>query len=211
MNSTMITVSRSDSFFGLSTYSREHGRHGRFLVSVPRLIFTITDKAHPMFYDSDCGHYLECTYHPATKLVWFKVVWLNYYPDNSVHGFCERFCVPGSVFFELNPEDRNPSVKLLHTDKRERTQVVIARQHNLAHILQNKLRKRAFIKALSHHFEWGGGKVTLYPSSYSSDMDFVEETRWGHGVNGGLILHEGYGRSSSTGKRYPRFYYAVHT
>lgn len=209
MNNIKVTISRTDDFFGISTYSREHGRHGRFLVSSARLIYLITDPGHPTFYDSDCGHYLECTYHPATKLVWFKVVWLNYHNDNSVHGICQRFSVPSSVFFSLNPEMKNQSIKLLRTDKPERTRVFVANQTKLNEILADKLLKRAFIKAVSHHFQWGGGSVTLYPRGTS--FDFVEETAWGLGVRGGLILHDGFRRSHTLGVRLPMQYYAVHT
>ena len=57
MTSLLLKLSFDGDFFAFTTYSRDHGHHGRFLVSPDALKLAMeTDKT---VFDKDCGSFIE--------------------------------------------------------------------------------------------------------------------------------------------------------
>ena len=86
MTSLLLKLGFDGDFFTFSTYSRDHGRHGRFLVSPDALkLATETDKT---VFDKDCGSFIEIrTQHSGGRYVLnVRFTWLNAFADGSVHG-----------------------------------------------------------------------------------------------------------------------------
>lgn len=187
-NSIMITVSSSSEFFGIRTYSRLHGSHGRFLVKKTR-IFDLLAGYNQSFTDTDCGHWLECRYDVLTKTLRFKIVWLNYEygADERVDGFVQSFSIARTVFEDVAREGDRYSKKTLWREKNRSSTVKTATSSTLRYILGDKQKKRAFIKAMRDKFE-GWGEIKLYRDGMNGSLYFEENYQGLRGICGGLIL-----------------------
>ena len=94
MTSLLLKLSFDGDFFSFTTYSRDHGHHGRFLVSPDALKLAMeTDKT---VFDKDCGSFIEI----RTQLIdgrgvlSVRFTWLNIFADGSVHGVQQSAKIP---------------------------------------------------------------------------------------------------------------------
>jgi len=208
-NSIMITISSSSEFFGIRTYSRLHGSHGRFLVKKTR-IFDLLAGYNKHFIDEDCGHYLECRYDALNKKLCFRIVWLNYECGNveRVNGFVQSFSVDRKAFEDVAREGDRYYLKVLWREKKRPSAIKTSTGNTLCCILEDKLKKRAFIKALRDKFE-GWGDIKLYRDGTNGSLYFEENYKGLRGINGGLILSNR--AVYRKGMTYTIYSYNIHT
>lgn len=209
-NSILVTISKSGDYFGISTYSREHKKHGRFLVEATKIFSTMSDQ-NCAFIDTDCGHYLKCKYRPVTKTLHFEITWLNYGAHDNVNGFIQRFVVPSRYFNAAFFDPQSRSFKYLHSEKPIRRCVKTATGSTLNCILDDKFKKRAFSKAMRDFFKNGWGDIELYKDGLNGNLYFEESfmNSNGRGICGGLILNKrAFHRNGATRVMY---HYSMHT
>ena len=193
----LVKVSCNESLVAIRTYSRSHGRRGRFLLDANVLWDALwTDYLH---YDSDCGHIAK--FYRKEEHIFFDVFWLSYYVGDQVDGFVQHFTLPfldlsylmqegGAQAFLCVPQ--SPVAKV-DTTRASRT---------LRRVIPDKQKRRALSKAMRDCFRWPG--ETVYLSS-DGEHDFFFTTESGFPKNGGLVLHE------NSNSPYPKVYYSVHT
>ena len=202
-NSTRVCVDPEGEVLALRTYSRERGRHGRFLILREALLEWYAGNHSRAFYDADCGHILELRIYAGIAL--FQILWLSTDSFGNVYGFKQSFEVPETKLFDLLYENR--PVQHLHYDRPRQARIHTERATEMLRAIQsNPLERRAFIKAMRDCFQWRDEEVYLYPDWCNS---FYFETKSGYPSCGGLIRHD-------TTVRTPnglacKFYYSVHT
>ncbi len=198
--SIKVTLCCEGEFIGIRTYSREHGRHGSFLM-YRELAETLLNEANAKFFvDTDGGNFAKVW--SVGNTLQIHIYWLNELSDGYVRGTKQAFSLPKSLIGELLISDTG-TVKYLYRPSERSAKVDISRAKRTIHrILRDKLIKRAFIKAMRDSFQWPGEEVVLHNDG---GYDFFFTAERSFALCGGLILHSGnrYG--------FPCYYYSVHT
>ena len=135
MTDTNILVSICcDSFcLGIKTYSRENGRHGRFLLRRELIEELLSEKSPGEIYDSDMNSFIVVRLRDNSLL--FQIYWLYEYSEQVLTGLRQSFTL--SI----------PAVKDLLT---------------VRNVLPDKRKKRALSKAMRDAFQWPGEHVVLH-------------------------------------------------
>lgn len=193
----------SEELLALTTYSRAHGHHGRFFVSVPRLRAWLEDEEGGLFFDTDCGDFLMI----RRKHVGYcmTIYWLSTAGNGHVQGICQHLELTEQQMLMLLGDK---PFRLLIMEQRGTTHVDGGcAVKTLKTIQTDKLMRRAFSRAMKNCFQWGGNEtVRLYSDGPNS---FFFRTKSGFPACGGLILQETKVRTPNGS--FPKMYYGVHT
>lgn len=199
MNSIKVELTNDGDFFGIRTYDRPHGAHGRFLISRRAMVITMFEPDQKITVDTDCGCFAEIW--KSGHLLWVRITWLSIASSGQAWGFRQTVQIPEALLQSVLME-KNRQKYLCQPRQLPARILSIPASHTIRLILADKRKRRAFIKAMRDYFQWPDEVVTLYnDGSYS--FYFVTES--GFPKNGGLILHEG----TRNGHHY--YYYSVHT
>ena len=198
----LVKVALTDPFVAISTYCRQIGRRGRFLI-LTNLLRRVLDEECITVLDTDCGHHVQIRKYNSMLHITFD--WLSEYGDGHLKGFRQHVVVPCEVFCRLL-ETGAPATYLYRPHD---AQARIDTSH-VANVIQtiseDSVVRRALSKAMRDHFHWDADTVTLYRDG---NRDFSFRTASGCPSAGGLILHQSSVRTS-IGMR-PKLYYGVHT
>ncbi len=202
MATVLVKMSRTDEFVAISTYCRQIGRRGRFLILADSLR-RVLDEDHVSVLDTDCGHHVQI--HKYNGMLHITFDWLSEYGDGHLKGFRQRVAVPCEVFGQLL--ETGASVTYLYRPHEAQARIDTSHIANVIRTInEDSVVRRALSKAMRDHFHWDADQVTLY---WDGDKDFFFRTASGCPAEGGLILHQSSVRTP-IGMR-PRLYYGVHT
>ena len=198
----LVKVALTDQFVALSTYCRQIGRRGRFLILTDSLRRVLDEECITVL-DTDCGHHIQIRKYNNMLHITFD--WLSEYGDGHLKGFRQHVVVPCEVFSRLL--ETGAPVTYLYRPHEARAQIDTSHvSHVIRTINEDSVVRRALSKAMRDHFHWDADQVTLYRDG---DTDFFFRTTSGCPAEGGLILHQSSVRTP-IGMR-PRLYYGVHT
>ena len=186
MTSLLIKLSFDGDFFAFTTYSRDHGHHGRFLVSPDALkLATETDKT---VFDKDCGSFIEMRTLRSGGCDHLSVrfTWLNTFADGSVCGIQQSAKIPVQLIQHVLVT-RQP-VKYLYHEPAAQAKIDASRAgKTIRQILTSPRKRRALCKAMRSCFQWADETVNLF-NDYGDSFYFTTES--GFPSNGGLVLFE---------------------
>ncbi len=196
----LVNICCDSCYLGIKTYSRENGRHGRFLLQRELIEALLMGKSPSEVYDSDINSFAVVRLRDDSLL--FQFYWLCEYSEQILTGLRQTFSLP-------IPEIKNLLKSSIVT--RRYLCKPLARSAKVDHagaartvrnILPDKRKKRALSKAMRDAFQWPGEQVVLHNDGGCNFFFTTEST---FAICGGLILHEG------TRNGYPAVYYSVHT
>ena len=186
-------------FVGVKTIDRSHHGSIRFLIAEKLLSRVINDAEGNSVFDTDCGNFAEIW--SKGDSVYFRFVWLESYPENSVRGYVQIVSVPEDEIAGLL--DTHAPLRYLCIPPPHSARIEASRaQATLRRILRHKRIKRAFSKAMRDCFAWPEEEITLMDDG---SYNFYFVTKSGFPRNGGLILSE------ASRQGHHCFYYSVHT
>ena len=94
----LVKVALTDQFVALSTYCRQIGRRGWFLILTDSLR-RVLDEERVTVLDTDCGHHVQIRKYNGMRHITFD--WLSEYGDGHLKGFRQHVMVPCEVFGRL--------------------------------------------------------------------------------------------------------------
>ena len=198
----LVKAGLTDQFVALSTYCRQIGCRGRFLILTDSLRRVLDEECITVL-DTDCGHHVQIRKYNSMLHITFD--WLSEYGDGCLKGFRQHVVVPCEVFGRLL--ETGASGTYLYRPHEARARIDTSHvAHVIRTINEDSVVRRALSKAMRDHFHWDADQVTLYRDG---DKDFYFRTASGCPSEGGLILHQSSVRTP-IGMR-PRLYYGVHT
>ena len=182
---TMITITRSsDNIFALTTYSRDAGKRGRFLILRDNLE-NWAGNPSKTFWDEDCGSVLRIdNYNGNFK---FKIAWITpATTDYTFKGIWQFFDLSEAEFYGLFALDEDESARFLR-DHNKPEKVTLDFTHagrTLQRIAESdKKIRRAFCKAVRDQLNGWKHTRTFYNDG---GLDFF--WRDNDGLCGGLIF-----------------------
>ena len=181
---TMITIRRtSDNLFAITTYSRNAGKQGRFLILRDKLE-SWAGNPTTTFYDEDCGSFLRIGNY-AGKFE-FKIAWMSSTGNDSFKGIWQFFTLTKAEFYALFALKEDESDRFLR-DSNKPGKVTLDFSHagrTLQRIAEsNKAIRRAFSKAVRDQLCGWEYTRTFYNDGR---LDFF--FRDSDGMCGGLIF-----------------------
>ena len=198
--SIKVELGNDGHYVGVSTYERDHGSRGRFLLSWHLIMDVLTGRENRIKYDTDCGHFAELWL--EDEQLYVRFTWLSQFDRDRVQGFIQTIRLPKKLMIAmLGVKGRR--MYLCQPVRRQAKIDATGVASTIQRILLNKLTRRAFIKAMRDSFQWPGDEVKLYNDGV---YNFYFTTKSGFPKCGGLILHEGGERTT-----HPYVYYSIHT
>ena len=186
MNSLLVKLSYDGDFFAFTTFSRDHGHHGRFLISPDTLRLAIeSDKT---VYDKDIGSFIEMrTQHSGEcDHLSIRATWLNTFADGTVCGIQQSVKIPICLIQQLL--DTGKPIKYLYQAPANQAHInSYYAGKTIRKLMTDPQKRRALSKAMRDSFQWADESVTLY-SDFENSFYFI--TKSGFPANGGLVLFD---------------------
>lgn len=204
-NNILIRAWLTDNgYLAITTYSRAHGKHGRFFIMKDALCEWLHGlQTHP-FYDTDCGWILR--FQRIRDNYDIIIYWLSSDSRDQVRGIRQRFMLPAALLQSLLMNNGAP-IKMVYSETAAMAHIdVTGASTTLRTICANKRKRRALSKAMRDCFKWDDDKVYLVPDFGSS---FFFTTQSGCPSSGGLVLHET--TIATPHGEFPKLFYSVHT
>lgn len=206
MNSILYKLSKNGELIAITTISRRLGSKGRFLIVTENLQKWFEGDRSCSFFDADCGNFLQISDHGGKDLA-VRITWLSSYSDGSVSGNIQHFTISRIDLRNLLQWDGLPEMRRLYKPMRRQAKIIMDAR---CHMSDNKLVRRAFIKAMRDNFQWGEDeRIYLYPD-YSSGYSFTEYVEHVPHISGGLIAHWG-NLQARNGRTYTKVTFSIHT
>lgn len=196
----LINICCDHCYLGIKTYSRENGRHGRFLLRREFVEQLLSDDKITEVIDTDINSFIVV--HLFDDIFTFQLYWLSEYQEQRLEGLRQTFYLPKPIIENLLSHDIVTDSYLCRPRPRYAKVNHASAASTIRNTLLDKLKKRALSKAMRDAFQWPGERVTLYNDG---GCNFFFTTEKGFRISGGLILHEGIVNG------YPKVYYSVHT
>ena len=204
---TMIKLSASEDYIYLRTLSEEYSSPQGFTITDKELAET-EEKGYKVI--SDIHSFAKLSLRKTmdgTDVLVINFTWLSDTGGGMVSGREETVLLSYKKFQEYVGESRKnhgEQKKLLSLDEKPRPKIAFQSSRNLKAVAEKKLLRKKLGKVLWQHFAWKGSKqITVYDDFEPYSFFFQEQTPYGTGICGGLILH---GRENMA-----KAYYGVHT
>ena len=196
----LVNICCDQVFLGIRTYSRENGRHGRFLLNRGLIEELLLGNRTTEVNDIDGSNY--ATVRLGEDSIFFQICWLCEYSNQTLMGLRQSFSLPKSAIEDLLENSIVTRSYIYQSPARSAKVNHLSAARTIRNILPDKRVKRALSKAMRDAFQWPGDQVNLHDDGGCNFFFTTEST---FQICGGLILHEG------TKNGYPRVYYSVHT
>ena len=206
-NRIMIKMSASDDCISLRTFSRGYQSPQRFILTKSELL-ELDEKRYLTVSDirSFAKLALKKTMEQEEVLE-IDFTWLNDAGGGKVSGMTETVRLSYEKFRELVKESRENGIqkKILSLKDDSRIRIAFQSRKNLKAVAEIKMLRKKLGKFMGNHFlRWKGSRqITLYDDSEPYSFFFQEQTPYGAGTCGGVILH---GRENLK-----KAYYGIHT
>ena len=186
MTSLLIKLGYDGKFFTLTTFSRDHGHHGRFLIFPDTLKLAM--ESDRMVYDKDISSFIEMKslHSGGCDHLGVRVTWLTDFNNGNVRGVQQYAKIPLHLIQHVL--DTGEAVKFLYQEPAAQTRIDSSHAgKTIQKILSCPRKRRALSKAMRDSFQWSDDAVTLYNDLNDS---FYFTTESGFPRNGGLVLFE---------------------
>ncbi len=204
---TMIKLSASEDYIYLRTLSEGYRSPQGFAVA-DRELAEMEEKGYKVI--SDIHSFARLSLRKTmdgTDILAITFTWLSDAGGGTVSGREETVLLSYKKFQEYAEESRKnhgEQKKLLSLDEKTRPRIAFHSSRNLKAVTEEKLLRKKLGKALWRHFAWKGSRqITVYDDFEPYSFFFQEQTPYGTGICGGLILH---GRENLE-----KAYYGIHT
>lgn len=200
INGTLVKLDHTEKYIELSTYSRLHGRKGRFFID-PEPLAQWLVHGEGEHYQRDGGYYLFAK--RRDRRIHVELLWYRRATESFVMFNKQVVEIPDDV---IQTALEGHPVRYLYTEKRARTNLDFqSAAKTIQEINRDKHKRRALSKAMRQSYPWRGPSVTFYNDFPSGSFFFREMD----GICGGLILHKG--KKKTIAGEFPCYVYSVHT
>ena len=200
---TMITIRRtSNNLLAITTYSRDAGKHGRFLILRDNLEDWAGNPSRS-YYEEDCGSFIRIDFYKEEFHV--KLTWISFINSTTgtFKGIQQNFTLTPAEFYGLFALDEDESVRFLRNpNKPEKVTLDFAHAGRTLHRIadSDKAIRRAFCKAVRDQLNGWKHTRTFYNDG---GLDFF--WRDNDGLCGGLIF------STYEKRGHVRHMFTIHT
>ncbi len=186
MTSLLIKLGYDGKFFTLTTFSRDHGHHGRFLIFPDTLKLAM--ESDRMVYDKDISSFIEMKslHSGGCDHLGVRVTWLTDFNNGNVRGVQQYAKIPLHLIQHVL--DTGETVKFLYQEPAAQTRIDSSRAgKTIRQVIGDKHKRRALCKAMRSCFQWVDETVNLF-NDFGDSFYFTTES--GFPSNGGLVLFE---------------------
>lgn len=206
-NRTMIKLSVSEDFITLRTFSKDYHSPQGFILTEEKLR-ELEEKRFMTV--SDIYSFAKLALRKSfgqDELLEIDFTWLRDIGDGRVSGRTERIMLSYGKFKDFIKQSREEGIqiKMLSLKEDGRPQVKFQSRKNLKAVAETKALRKKLGKFIAGHFlRWQGSRqITVYDDFEPYSFFFQEQTPYGTGICGGVILH---GRENLK-----KAYYGIHT
>lgn len=206
-NRIMIKLSASDDCISLRTFSRDYHSPQRFILTKSELR-ELDEKRYLTV--SDIRSFAKLSLRKTMEqeeVLEIDFTWLNDAGRGKVSGVMETVRLSYEKFKELTKEsgENRTQKKMLSLKDDSRIRIAFLSRKNLRAVAETKMLRKKLGKFMGNHFlRWKGNRqITLYDDIEPYSFFFQEQTPYGAGICGGVILH---GRENLK-----KAYYGIHT
>lgn len=203
----MIKLSASEDYVYLRTLSEEYRSPQGFTITDKELE-EMEEKGYKIV--SDIHSFARLSLRKTmdeTDILVINFTWLSDAGGGKVLGREETVLLSYDKFQEYVEESRKNNgeqKKLLSLDEKPRPRIAFQSRRNLKAVTEEKLLRKKLGKVLCRHFAGQGSRqITIYDDFEPYSFFFREQTPYGTGICGGIILH---GRDNIE-----KAYYGIHT
>lgn len=206
-NRIMIKLSASEDCITLRTFTKEYHSPQGFILTQKEMM-ELEEKGHLTV--SDIRSFAELGLRKSIEqeeILEIVFTWLSDAGGGKVSGMTETVRLPYEKFKELVEESRENGTqkRMLSIEERGRVKVTFQSRRNLRAVAETKALRKKLGKFMGNHFlRWKGSRqITVYDDFEPYSFFFQEQTPYGAGMCGGVILH---GRENLE-----KAYYGIHT
>ena len=206
-NRIMIKLSVSDDCISLRTFSRGYHSPQRFIITKSELL-ELDEKRY--FTVSDIRSFAKLALRKTMEqgeILEIDFIWLNDAGGGKVSGMTETVRLSYEKFKGLVKESRENGIqkKILSLKDDSRIRIAFQSRKNLKAVAEIKMLRKKLGKFMGNHFlRWKGSRqITLYDDFEPYSFFFQEQTPYGAGTCGGVILH--------SRENLKKAYYGIHT
>ncbi len=206
-NRIMIKLSASEDCITLRTFTKEYHSPQGFILTQKEMM-ELEEKGHLTV--SDIRSFAELALRKSIEqeeILEIVFTWLSDAGGGKVSGMTETVRLPYEKFKELVEESRENGTqkRMLSIEERGRVKVTFQSRRNLRAVAETKALRKKLGKFMGNHFQrWKGSRqITVYDDFEPYSFFFQEQTPYGAGMCGGVILH---GRENLE-----KAYYGIHT
>ena len=206
-NRIMIKLSASEDCITLRTFTKEYHSPQGFILTQKEMM-ELEEKGHLTV--SDIRSFAELALRKSIEpeeILEIVFTWLSDAGGGKVSGMTETVRLPYEKFKELVEESRENGTqkRMLSIEERGRVKVTFQSRRNLRAVAETKALRKKLGKFMGNHFlRWKGSRqITVYDDFEPYSFFFQEQTPYGAGMCGGVILH---GRENLE-----KAYYGIHT
>lgn len=206
-NRIMVKLSVSDDCISLRTFSRGYHSPQRFILTKSELR-ELDEKRYLTV--SDIRSFAKLALRKTMEqeeVLEIDFTWLNDAGSGKVSGVTETVRLSYEKFRELAKESGEDGTqkKMLSLKDDSRIRIAFLSRKNLRAVAETKMLRKRLGKFMGNHFlRWKGSRqIILYDDFEPYSFFFQEQTPYGAGICGGVILH---GRENLK-----KAYYGIHT
>ncbi len=206
-NRIMVKLSVSDDCISLRTFSRGYHSPQRFILTKSELL-ELDEKRYLTV--SDIRSFAKLALRKTMEqeeVLEIDFTWLNDAGSGKVSGVTETVRLSYEKFRELAKESGEDGTqkKMLSLKDDSRIRIAFLSRKNLRAVAETKMLRKRLGKFMGNHFlRWKGSRqIILYDDFEPYSFFFQEQTPYGAGICGGVILH---GRENLK-----KAYYGIHT
>lgn len=206
-NRIMIKLSASEDCITLRTFTKDYHSPQGFILTQKEMM-ELEEKGHLTV--SDIRSFAELALRKSIEqeeILEIVFTWLSDAGGGKVSGMMETVRLPYEKFKEFVEESRENGTqkRMLSIEERGRVKVTFQSRRNLRAVAETKALRKKLGKFMGNHFlRWKGSRqITVYDDFEPYSFFFQEQTPYGAGMCGGVILH---GRENLE-----KAYYGIHT
>ena len=206
-NRIMIKLSVSDDCISLRTFSRGYQSPQRFILTEKEML-ELEEKGYLTV--SDIRSFAKLALRKTAEqgdVLEIDFTWLSDAGGGKVSGMTETIRIFYEEFKEMVEESRKNGIqkRMLSLEEKSRPKITFQSRRNLKAVAETKALRKKLGKFMGDHFlRWKGSRqITLYDDFEPYSFFFQEQTPYGNGICGGVILH---GRENLE-----KAYYGIHT
>lgn len=206
-NAIMIKLSASEDCITLRTFSKNYHSPQGFIFTKKELM-ELEEKRYLTVSDirSFANLSLRKTMEQDNVLE-VSFTWLSDAGGGKVSGMTETIRIFYEEFKEMVEESRKNGIqkRMLSLEEKSRPRIAFQSRRNLKAVAETKALRKKLGKFMGEHFlRWKGSRqITLYDDFEPYSFFFQEQTPYGTGMCGGVILHNR--------ENMKKAYYGIHT